>query len=186
MVTITSLWLPILLSAILVWVASALAWMALPHHKSDFRKLPDEDAGMDALRAQNLSPGVYWFPWAQGSADAKRPEVQAKYEKGPVGLLTVWPNGAPNMGKAIALSLVYYLTMSVFVAYLGSRMLPPGVEYLGVFRLTGTVAFLAYSAALIPNAIWFGTPWSNTLKTMADGLVYGLLTAGVFGWLWPG
>ena len=186
MVTIASLWLPILLSAALVWVASALAWMALPHHKSDFRKLPNEDAGMDALRAQSLAPGIYWFPWTQGGADAKRPEVQAKFEQGPVGLLTVWPNGIPNMGKSVGLSLVYYLAVSVCVAYLASRMLQPGAEYLTVFRLAGTVGFLAYGTAIIPNAIWFGTPWSNTFKTLADALVYGLLTAGVFGWLWPG
>jgi hypothetical protein len=27
--------------------------------------------------------------------------------------------------------------------------------------------------------------WIRTLKSMFDGLIYALLTASVFGWLWP-
>jgi hypothetical protein len=28
-------------------------------------------------------------------------------------------------------------------------------------------------------------PWSIVLKESFDGLIYSLLTAGTFGWLWP-
>ncbi len=72
------------------------------------------------------------------------------------------------------------------VGYVGYATIPPGLEYLHVFRVLGTTAFLAYSAAVIPGAIWFGYTWSSTWKSVIDGLVYGLLTGGVFGGLWPG
>lgn len=39
--------------------------------------------------------------------------------------------------------------------------------------------------ALLQNSIWYKRKWSSTLKSMADGLVYALVTAGTFGWLWP-
>jgi len=44
---------------------------------------------------------------------------------------------------------------------------------------------MSYGLGPIVNAIWKGQPWSVTLKEIFDGLVYGLLTAGTFGWLWP-
>lgn len=185
MVALTSLWLPILLSAVLVWIASAIAWTVLPHHKKDFRGLPDEDAVRSALRMQNLTPGQYMIPKAHGGAAMKDPEVARKFVEGPVGYLTVVAPGAPSMGKAMALSFVNYVVVGVVVAYLAGRTLPAGTDYLQVFRVVGTAAWLAHGFALLPDAIWFGRPWSTTGKSLIDALVYGLLTAGVFGWLWP-
>ena len=37
----------------------------------------------------------------------------------------------------------------------------------------------------LPNSIWWGKPWRNTCLEALDGVLYGLLTAGSFGWLWP-
>lgn len=183
MVTITSLWLAILLSAVIVWVASFLVWMVMPYHKNDYRGLPDEGAVLGAM--QNLAPGQYNFPHLASRADLKQPEVAAKFESGPAGFLTVVPRGAPNMGKGMALSFLYFLLVGVCVAYLTGRTLSPGTEYLTVFRVAGTTAWLAYGAASVTDAIWFGRPWSSVAKTLIDALIYGLLTAGVFGWLWP-
>lgn len=184
MIPIASLWLPILLSAVIVFIASAIAWTVSPHHKSDFRPVRDEDRLQAALQEQHLTPGQYTFPWAAGS-DLKKPEVAAKFETGPVGMLTIWPNGMPNMGKAMGLSFVYYLVVSIFVAYVVSRTIDPGADYLAVFRIAGAVAWLSYGGAYASDAIWFGRPWSNTFKNIGDALLYGLLTGGVFGWLWP-
>ena len=185
MVTIGALWLPILLSAIAVWVASAIIWMVMPYHKSDFRKLPDEDAALRALTPQGLVPGQYSFPYSGSPEDLRDPETARKFEAGPVGFLTVVPSGTPTMGGKIMLSFVFYLVISMVVAYLVSRTLDPGADYLAVFRVTGTVAWLAYGTATVPDAIWFGRPWSGIVKGMLDALVFGLLTAGFFGWLWP-
>ena len=185
MVTIGALWLPILLSATAVWVASALFWTVMPHHKSDWGKLPDEDAARQALTPQGLVPGQYSIPYALTHEDLQDPETIRKFEEGPVGILTVMPSGTPTMGSKITLSFVFYLVISTIVAYLVSRTLDAGADYLAVFRVTGTVAWLAYGTATVPDAIWFGRPWSGIVKGLLDALVFGLLTAGFFGWLWP-
>jgi hypothetical protein len=54
-----------------------------------------------------------------------------------------------------------------------------------VFRFAGTTAFIGYSVALWQMSIWYRRAWSTTIKATVDGLIYALLTAGVFGWLWP-
>ena len=175
----------ILLSAIIVWIASAIIWMVLPHHKKDYQGLSDEDAARAALRPQNLVPGQYNIPHCMSMADMKKPEMQKRFDEGPVGFITILPNGIPAMGKNMALTFVFYLVISAIVAYVASRTLAPGSDYLAVFRVVGTVTWLAYGTAVIQDAIWFGRPWSSVVKSVFDALVYALLTAGVFGWLWP-
>jgi hypothetical protein len=181
--TILSLWLPILLSAIVVFLASMIVWPTL--HRSDYRGLPDEEAAVKALRPQNLQPGLYNIPNIAKRSDARRPEVLKKFEEGPVGFLTVLPNRFPTIGTSLILSFVYYLVVGIFVAYLSSQTLPGGAEFVIVFKLTGTVTWLAYGMAVIPEAIWFGRPWKAVGRTLIDALIYGLLTGAVFGWLWP-
>lgn len=185
MVTFSELWLAILLSAALVWIGSAIVWMLLPHHRSDYKGLPNEEAARAVLGEQKLTPGQYNIPHLAARDELQQPEGQRKFDEGPVGFLTVLPNGVPPMGKSMGLSFVYYLLIGIFIAYVASRTLSAGAEYLTVFRLTGTAAFLAYGFAVIPDAIWFGRPWSAVAKNLFDALLYALLTAGVFGWLWP-
>jgi hypothetical protein len=185
MVPIPALWLPIVLSAVIVFVASSIVHMFLPIHKNDYRKLPDEDKVLDALRAAGVTPGrVYHFPHCTHK-NMKSPEVAEKFKRGPVGLLTVIPSGPPAMGKYLGQWLLYCLFVGVFVAYLTGRTLGPGTQYLIVFRVAGTTAFLGYAVAQIQDSIWKGQSWGVTLKHVLDGLLYGLLTAGTFGWLWP-
>ena len=183
MVTIVSLWLAILVSAVLVWIASALVWMVLPHHKKEFRALPDEEAARATLGSQNLSPGIYNIPHADSQEEMKDPEFVKKWEDGPVAFVTILP--APNMGKNLAKTFLFYLLVGVMVAYLTSRTLPAGADYMQVFRIAGTTAWLAYGFAYFQDGVWFGKPWSSVIKALIDALIYALLTAGVFGWLWP-
>lgn len=185
MVPMSVLWLPIVVSAVVVFIASALAWTVMPHHKKEFGGLPNEDEILEALGKQRPSPGQYAFPFCEDRAEMGSPEMVEKYEKGPVGMVTVWPSGVPKMGKSMLLSMLYYLVVSFMVAYVASRTLTVGAHYLAVFRIAGTFAIFTYVGALFPRSIWFGRPWSSTFKEFADGVVYGLLTAGVFGWLWP-
>ncbi len=184
MVTLDMLWLPILVATVLVFAASNLVWMVLPHHKKDTRRLPDEAAALEVLGKQGLAPGLYRFPWAEMS-EMKNPEVAAKLARGPVGLLTVTPSGPYNMGKAMGAWVAYLVVMGVLVACIATRLVPPGAPYVSVFRRVGALAILAYTAGNLPNAIWWGKPWRNTCLEVVDGVVYGLLTAGAFGWLWP-
>ena len=185
MVPITALWLPILLSAVIVFVASSILHMVLPFHRSDYRKLPDEGKVTDALRAVGVIPGpVYSFPHCTHK-DMKSPEIVEKFKRGPVGLLTVFPSGPPALPKFLGLWFVYCVIVGAVVACVAATTLAPGTRYLEVFHLVGIVAFLAYGLGQIQDAIWKGQTWGVTFKHVVDGLIYALLTAGTFGWLWP-
>lgn len=185
MVTITSLWLPILVSAVFVFIISSIIHTILTYHKSDFRQVPHEDEVMEALGKFNIPPGDYVIPHADSSKARKTPEFKEKLAKGPLGFITMMPSGEPSMTKGLVQWFIYSIIIGIFAAYVTGRVLGPGAEYLAVFRIAGTTAFGAYSLALLQNSIWFNRPWSTTLKFVFDGLVYALLTAGAFGWLWP-
>lgn len=185
MVAIPSLWLPILLAAILVFVASSIMHMLLKYHHNDYQKLPNESKLLAALRAEGLRPGSYSFPRPADMKDMGSPEMIEKYTEGPVGLMTVMPSGPPAMGKYLGQWFAYTILVGVYVAYLTGRTVPPGSEYLAVFRVAGATAFAAYGLGNLVNSIWKGQGWSVTAKEVGDGLVYALLTAGAFAWLWP-
>lgn len=184
MVSLAALWLPIVLSAIVVFVASSVMYMLLPYHRSDYQKLPDEDKLLAVLRSAGLKRGLYHFPHYTHK-EMKSPAAIEKFKQGPVGMLTVFPSGPPAMPKFLGLWFLYCLIIGFFVAYLTGHTVAFGAHYLAVFRVAGTAAFLAYGLAHLSNGIWRGQPWGMTLKEVFDGLVYGLLTAGTFGWLWP-
>ena len=185
MISIASLWLPILLSAVIVFIVSAVIHMVLKYHANDFMKVPKEQEVLDALRPFNLMPGNYSIPRAQSMKEMGTPEFIEKMEKGPVAMLTVLPNGKPKMGKSLVLWFIYSIVVSFFAAYIASRALTPETEYLAVFRFVGTTSFIGYALALWQSTIWYGQSASTTLKSTFDSLVYALLTAGIFGWLWP-
>ena len=185
MIPLTALWLPIVLSAVLVFLASAVLHMVLPFHRKDYKGLPAEDKIREAIREAGVTPGDYHFPHATDLKAAYTPEMIKKFEQGPVGMMTVIPSGPPTMGKALGIWFVFCLVVSVFVAYLTSRTMAAGTSYIAVFRIAGTVAFMGYGMAQATDSIWKGQAWSTTWKHICDGLIYGLLTAGIFGWLWP-
>ena len=184
MVALTALWLPMLLSAVIVFIASSIMHMVLPYHQSNYRQLPEEDKLLDALRPANLTRGLYVFPFCTHKT-MKSPEIREKYKLGPVGMMTIFPPGPPVLPKFLVEWFVYCLIVALFVAYLTGRTVAPATQYLAVFRVAGTVAFMTYGLGTIANSIWKGQTWSMTIKEAFDGLVYALLTAGTFGWLWP-
>ncbi len=184
-VPVMSLWLPILLSAVIVFVASSIIHMVLPYHRNDFRKLPNEDGVMDALRKLGVPPADYCFPKPDSMKAMKDPAFREKWSKGPDGLMTVFPSGPPSMAKNLVQWFLYCVVVGIFAAYIAGRALQPGAHYLSVFRFAGCTAFIGYSLALWQNTIWYHRSWVTTVKLNIDGLIFGLLTAGVFGWLWP-
>ena len=185
MTALSALWLPILLSAVFVFMASSLIHMVLPWHKSDYPKLPNEQKVMDALRPLAMPPGDYMVPRPSSRQEMQSPEFAAKVKAGPVMVLTVMPNGAMSMGRNLGLWFVYCVAVGLFAAYVAGRALPPGAVYLRVFRFAGATAFIGYAVALWQMSIWYRRAWSTTIKATVDGLIYALLTAGTFGWLWP-
>jgi hypothetical protein len=185
MTPLAALWLPILVSAVIVFVASSLLHMATPWHKGDYPALPEQDRIQEALRSFSIPPGDYMVPRAGGMEELRTPEFTEKMERGPVLVMTVMPSGPMNMTRSLGLWFVYAAVVSLFAAYIAGRALAPGTDYLEVFRFVGATAFIGYSVALWQMSIWYHRAWSLTLKATIDGLIYGLLTAGTFGWLWP-
>jgi len=185
MVSLMSLWTPVLVSAAIVFLASWLIHMLVGYHKADFRKMPSEDEVMEALRKFNIPPGDYMMPRPDRMEDMRSKEFMAKRERGPVMIATVMKGGAFTMGPSLFKWFIFCIVVSTFAAYVTGRAHGAGTAYLSVFRTAGTVAFTGYALAQWPEHIWYQQSLGTTLRNTFDGLVYGLLTAGVFGWLWP-
>lgn len=183
MVSLVDLWLPILLSAVFVFIASSVIHMLLPWHDKDFRKFTAEDAVMDALRPFNLTPGQYVAPRPDSMAQMSSPEFKAKMARGPKFALTILRDN--SIASSLALWFVYAIVVALFAGYVAALTLPTGAPYMTVFRVTSTVAFAAYVLALWHDWIWYSSGLGATLRSTIDGLVYALLIGGAFGWLWP-
>ena len=185
MVPLSSLVLPVVLSAILVFIVSAVVHMVLPYHRGDRKRLAREDDALDAVRRLELAPGDYMAPHAGSPEGMRKPEFVEKMKRGPIVLMTIVSPAAASMPRSLALWFVHSVIVSLFAGYIASRALGPGADYREVFRFVGTAAFMGYGLALAQDSIWYHRPWSTTVKSMFDALLYGLVTAGTFGWLWP-
>jgi len=185
MVGFGALWLPVIASAVVSFLASCVIHMALRWHNSDMKKVPREDEVMDALRPFAIPPGDYGMPRPSSMKDMRSPEYTEKFKKGPVMTFTVAPSGSASMAKSLVLWFVYMLVVSVFAAYIAGRALTPGAEFRQVLRFAGATAFIGYCLALYQMSIWYGRSWVTTLKVTVDSLVYAFITGTVFGWLWP-
>jgi hypothetical protein len=195
MVTVPQLWLPILLAAVAVFIASLIIHMVLPYHRSDVGRMPAEDEVLGAIRRSGARPGEYALPHAT-MKEMSSPEYVAKRSAGPVALVTVMPGGPPAFGTPMAAWFVYSIVVSIFAGYIAARAVAGGPavpvaaqplpDYLDVFRFAGTAAFVGYGLGIWQHSIWWGRPWTTTAKSTFDALIYALLTAGIFGWLWPG
>ncbi len=186
MVSLLDLWLPILLSAVFVFVVSSVIHMALPIHKGDMKKLPGEDKLMAAMRAEKVAPGAYMFPCAGSMKEMGTPEMIAKLNQGPVGNMTVLPNGPWAIGKSLAQWFVLSLGIGACAGYSAGIVLGPGADAMTVFRLTSTAALLGYSFSHVQDSIWKGLSWGISAKFVFDGLLYALATGATFAWMWPG
>jgi len=184
MMTVLSLWLPILLAAVAVFLASSVIHMMLGFHRNDVGAIPDERKVADALRPFAIPPGDYAMPHGHAK-EMHTPEFIRKMKEGPVAIITIRPNEPAGMGKSLALWFGYSLVVGAVAAYVAGSTLSVGAGYGEVFRVVAAVAFAGYSLAVLQASIWWGRSWSYTVRTMVDGVIYGLLTGGVFGWLWP-
>jgi len=185
MTVLHALWLPILLSSVIVFIASSIIHMALPWHKGDYGKVPEEDKVQEALRPFAIPPGDYMLPCFPGSADLKSAAYAEKLNKGPVMILTVGPNGPMKLSQCLASWFLYLVVVSALVGYLAGHAVPVGAGCRKVCLVVGVASFLGYSAALWPVSIWFRRSWGTTVRSTVDGLIYAGLTAAVFAWLWP-
>ena len=164
MEAIAEMWIPILLSTALTFLASSLVWTVLPHHKKDWAKF--SGATVDLT---NVPAGQYIMHQDQ-SADW-------------YGYLFI-RRGKHNMGKALAYWASNLVLISLFVGYLVYHTTPRGTEYLQVFRVAGTAALLGFAGNIAQKSIWWGWRWDVTWKDLIDDIVYALLVAGTFAFYW--
>lgn len=183
MTSIAALWLPILLASVFVFVVSSIIHMVLPIHRSDFKKLPEEDKIRDAVRG--TPPGQYMFPAADSLKESQTPEMLEKMKQGPVGVMMLRPDGMWSMGPALLKWFVYTLIVGIFCAYLTGIDHGPGTASMTVFQFTGAIAFLGYCFAQFHEWTWKGLDTAIMLKFAVDGLIYAMITALTFVWLWP-
>jgi hypothetical protein len=185
MTDLSALWLPVLVSSVAVFVLSSIIHMLSPWHKSDYPKLANEEAVMDALRPFDIPPGDYMMPRPKTREDLKSAEFLARRERGPVAVFTIMPNGAFAMGKYLARWFVYIVVVSAFAACITASALPPGANDHSVFHFIGIAAFGGYALALWQMSIWYHRSWMTTIKANLDGIIYALATALIFTWFWP-
>jgi hypothetical protein len=178
-----NLWAPVLLSAAAVWIASALIWMVMPHHRKDHLGLPDERAFVEFVKSQNIPKGNYGFPHFGSHKECNTPEARQRWKEGPSGLVSIW--GQVSMPRNMILTFLVFLAASALIAYLGAAVLAPGASFGRVMQVIGTAGVLTYSFSFIPNAIWFGSYARTIFACIFDGVVYGLITGAIFAWLWP-
>ncbi len=185
MVAWSSLLLPALVSAGLVFVASSLIHMVLRWHRSEYKTLPNEDEVRAALGKSSPVPGKYVLPFCESSQEMASPQMQKKYDEGPNVVMYVRENGAVKLGPFLGKWFLYSLIVSLLAGYVARAAVAPGAPYLQVFQIVGVATWLAYAWAIPSDSIWIGKRWSSTFVYMIDGLIYAALTAGAFAWLWP-
>lgn len=185
MVSVLALWLPILVAAVLVFIVSSLIHTVLKYHNADFGAVPNEDRVQAALREFNIPPGDYAIPHACDGKERESDDFKAKANQGPVVFMTVFPDDAFKMTGSLIKWFLYCILVGVFAAYVTGLAYGPGADYMAIFRMAGTVAFAGYGLALMQSSIWMKKDWIATGKSMLDAFVYGMVTAGALGWLWP-
>ena len=183
--TLPNLWLPILLSAVGVFVASSIIHMASPWHRDDYPRMANEDAVMDAMRPLAIPPGDYFFPRPGSMAEMKSEAYLARVAKGPVVLMTVMPNGIMPMGKTFVQWFAYLLVVSFIAAAVVGVVVPRGAAGGVVFHEIALVSFAGYALALWQLSIWYRRSWSITMKSTVDAVIYAAITGAVFMWCWP-
>ena len=184
-VALTELWLPILLGGIFCWIASALFHMVIKHHNADYKPLSNEAEVSAALRAGDPKPALYSMPYCKDMKEMGEEAMVNKFNQGPVAMITVFNKGMPPMGKLMLQQILFFIVGCLLMAYIATLALPAGSDYMAVFRLLMVTGFLTFGWGLIPFSIWYGHPWSNTLRYLIDALIYGAVAAGTFAWLWP-
>jgi hypothetical protein len=177
---VADLWLPIVLSTVALFFASFVSWMVLPIHHQDWRKAPGEEGLLTTLAQSGIRPGNYMFPGCERREDMKSEEFQARYAKGPCGVMTVFPK--VNMGRNLGLTLVYFLAVSFCLGYLATLALEPGADFFTVFRFVSTAGILTFLSAIVQHSIWFR---NRIVGHVIESIAYAAIVAAIFAAMWP-
>lgn len=185
MAALLHLWLPILLSAVVVFVISSLVHMVFKWHAADYNSVSNEDAIRAAINAGKPVPGRYVIPHCKDMKDMGTPEMIKKYQDGPVMHFTILPSGTPNMGKYLGLWFAWTVVVALLAAYLAARAcgLDPSVAARAA-QWGAAITFIAHGLGTVQESIWTGRPWASSAKYLLDAALYAAGTGMVFNFLW--
>jgi len=179
------LWLPILVTAVSVFVASSLIHMVFKWHNSDYRKLSNEDAVLAAIRAGSPEPGQYVLPHCADMKEIQTEAMQKKFREGPVGFMTLKKAGSPAIGGALVKWFIFNLVVAVIVGAIALRLYGLQADPHRAGHVVGVISLLTYAGSSVQAGIWMGKPWGSVAKDMLDGLIYATVSALSFMFLWP-
>ncbi|MGH8049552.1 MAG: hypothetical protein ACREPB_02720 [Arenimonas sp.] len=182
---LSQLWLPILLTAVFVFIASSLIHMVFKWHNSDYKKLNNEDEVGAAIRAGNHAPGQYVLPHCMDMKEMQNEAMIRKYNEGPIGFITLRKNGVPGMGQALMLWFVFTLLIAAAAALITLTSVGLQAHPHLAAHSVGTISLLAYCGGSIQQGIWMGRPWGSVMKDLLDGLIYASISAFTFMYFWP-
>ena len=185
MTALALLWLPIVVGAVFVFIASSIIHMGPFWHRNDFPQVPDESRARAAIGALGIPPGDYMLPRCKSMKEMGSEGFKEKLRQGPRWIITALPPGDTGMAASLVYWFLFQGLVLVFAAYVSSHALAPGAHYHEVFRYIGASSFMGFALGQLPQSIWYQRAWGTTLKLMFDGLIYACLAAGTFGWLWP-
>ena len=181
---ISTLWMPILATAVLVFIASSLIHMVFKWHMADYNALSNEEEVRAVIRAGSPKPNLYVIPYCADMKAMASEEMKKKFIEGPCALLTIRPSGAPTMGKALGSWFVLNLVIAAIAACLAMSAYPGKEHANAAGQLAGIVTFLTYFGGSVQMGIWMGKPWASVARDALDCIIFAVITGLVFMWLW--
>ena len=178
-----ALWLPTLLSAVAVFILSALVHMVVRWHSNDQVKLPNEDAVANAL--ESVPAGDYRLPWADGMEHMKDPAYIAKANKAMAIVTVMRGDMMGSFRNALIQWFIYSLVVSTLAGHIAYGSHHENPEPWHIFHTVALAAWLGYGMAIAQQPIWGGKPWKPAIKSMVDSLFYAAVTGAIFVWRWP-
>ena len=186
MVSLEHLWLPIVVAAVSVFVASSIVHMLLKWHNADYHGLANEEAVRAAIRGGNAAPGQYIVPYCKEQKEMASEAMQQKFREGPVGFLVLRPNGAWSMGPLLGKWFALNVLVAIVSGYIAAHaIVVPDPGKLSIARYVSAVTFMAYGVGAISGWIWWAKPTRSAALELLDAAIYASVTAAAFAWLWP-
>lgn len=164
-----------------------LAWTVLPLHTSSFRSLENEDPLIEALRTSIPQKGVYGFPGmpvaSGGTAEQDQKEAmdawEAKYQRGPVGLIIYDPQGSsPMMPAQMVVGFIISVLSASLASWLLSRSTAVAASFISRVAFCGILGIFLSVGTHLLNWNWMNYPLDYTTSLVADA-VLGWLLAGL-------
>ena len=183
--SISQLWMPVLATAVFIFIASSLIHMVFKWHNADYKKLANEDDVRAAIRVGSPAPGQYILPYCADMKDMQAEAMQKKYVEGPIGIITLRKACPPSMAMPLSLWFLYTIAIAAFAGCLAMQAFAGKANSPAAGHLVGVVSFLAFTGGSVQMGIWMGKPWGSVAKDVLDGLIYATIAALTFMWLWP-